>query len=156
MSCDIDALLSAGNCFQCLSERGQLMVIAQLLCDISSGTSGGGLPAPGFVATGLSIDAAHTVAHGLGSVPTLVTLTVVAVNAVSGYSVGDQLEEDSFWQQAAGNGELSWGVSEDATNLVVTPGFLASDAISVARKGSPATFDIVNPNDFKITLRAWK
>lgn len=43
-SCSTSELLASGACFQCLTKKELQIVIAQLLCEISSSGGGGGTP----------------------------------------------------------------------------------------------------------------
>lgn len=125
--------------------------------DITLSLAGGGAFTSSFVSAQQAIVAAGllTIAHGLGSTPTLVQCELVNINAEFNFSPGDIVLISNDGQDA------SFGVGvalvPDAVNLNIRYGSLiqgAGQAFSILNKttGSP---DVITPANWQFRVRAW-
>lgn len=99
-----------------------------------------------------------TLAHGLGSLPTLVSAELVNTISQFNYNPGDVVPISLDNQQTSGFA-IGLAVVPDATNIFVRFGAFAASitqqAISILNKttGSP---DLIDPAKWVIRFRAWK
>lgn len=89
--------------------------------------------------------------HGLGVSPSLMQLRLKAINAVAGYSVGDEAVIDTNGPATLANRGMS--VVPDATNLNLRFGADAS-AFAVINKATGVGVNITN-TDWSLIVRAW-
>lgn len=117
--------------------------------------AGSGVPA--YTSAGQTITAAGslTLAHGLGSSPTLVSITLQCTSSELGYSTNDIVFAAASLgsQSTASANDSGASVVPDATNLNVRFGSAANTFI-VLRKDTGASGGITNAN-WVVIFRAW-
>ena len=109
-----------------------------------------GLPAPDFTSAEqtLTLDTNLNVAHGLGAVPTLVTVIQRCKTAEHGFSIGD--ERSTSMDTFPGAGDRGTSIASDTVNVTLVQGSLFMTI-------SQITFNdaVLTPANWKWIVRAW-
>ena len=90
-----------------------------------------------------------TLAHGLGSVPSLVRVGVICTGAENGYLVNDIIWDLNVYFAEGGNGTYGYTTSANATNIYISTGA----RIDHLNK-SQALFNL-DLTKWKYIVRAW-
>lgn len=93
----------------------------------------------------------NTLAHGMGTMPTLVQLRYKLINAVGNYSAGDEIIICPLHNRADGT-PIGWGVLADATNITVRAS--TSGTLFILDKTTGASTSIAYTDTYLI-VRAW-
>jgi hypothetical protein len=116
MACDPQSLMSAAQCFDCLSPGQQMSVLLYLMCQIQqNGSTGGG--GAGFASAQFPLTATgYTTNHGLGGVPSIRSAVLVCVSpdANTFYVPGDEIDVDGISVTSGGGPAFTLGDNSTA------------------------------------------
>ena len=95
-----------------------------------------------------------TLAHGLGSIPSIVMAYLVCQTTEAGYSVG-QVVPLSFYQAGQGANTAGYGVAiaMDATNINVQYGNVGVSTLT--RTGTPGQQVVLTNSNWRLLIKAW-
>jgi len=97
----------------------------------------------------VSSTVSYTIAHGLGAIPSLTTLSLVCVIADIGYSVNDEIQCPMIGPSSNTN----TNVTADATNITLSQ---ANTNVLASRKDTGALTGISSVANWRWKIRAWK
>jgi hypothetical protein len=111
---------------------------------------GGGIGAPDYTATqGVAFPTVFQLTHGLGAVPSLVTVNLRCIGAgeAGGWAVGDEMPV--ALAQYSGNGGIGWGYNATTIYVVAGSGFQPFLRVSQFAYALDPTF-------WQFAVRAWR